>query len=59
MPQTPDQERSFSAFSQRQAQNERRNIDQTGRSGNTGMQLPYYEKRMFCNLHFKKKTFEL
>ncbi|XP_037935809.1 eye-specific diacylglycerol kinase-like isoform X1 [Teleopsis dalmanni] len=39
MPQTPDQERSFSAFSQRQAQNERRNIDQTGRSGSTDEDL--------------------
>ncbi|XP_032308339.1 eye-specific diacylglycerol kinase isoform X4 [Drosophila ananassae] len=28
MPQTPDQERSFAAFSQRQAQNERRQLDQ-------------------------------
>ncbi|XP_016984633.1 eye-specific diacylglycerol kinase isoform X4 [Drosophila rhopaloa] len=28
MPQTPDQERSFAAFSQRQAQNERRQMDQ-------------------------------
>ncbi|KAI8121116.1 Eye-specific diacylglycerol kinase [Lucilia cuprina] len=33
MPQTPDQERSFSAYSQRQAQ-ERRNMEQ-GRSGST------------------------
>ncbi|XP_012156468.1 eye-specific diacylglycerol kinase isoform X7 [Ceratitis capitata] len=36
MPQTPDQERSFSAYSQRiGAQNERRNMDQQGRSGST------------------------
>ncbi|KAM7349990.1 retinal degeneration A isoform 2-T4 [Cochliomyia hominivorax] len=34
MPQTPDQERSFSAYSQRQAQNDRRNMEQ-GRSGST------------------------
>ncbi|XP_032594332.1 eye-specific diacylglycerol kinase isoform X7 [Drosophila grimshawi] len=33
MPQTPDQERSFAAFSQRQAQTERRQLDQAqGRS---------------------------
>lgn len=38
MPQTPDQERSFAAFSQRQAQNERRQMDQAqGRGpGSTG-----------------------
>uniref|UniRef100_A0A1I8N8G0 Diacylglycerol kinase n=1 Tax=Musca domestica TaxID=7370 RepID=A0A1I8N8G0_MUSDO len=30
MPQTPDQERSFAAYSQRQAQNDRRQMDQQG-----------------------------
>ncbi|XP_054729510.1 eye-specific diacylglycerol kinase isoform X3 [Anastrepha obliqua] len=36
MPQTPDQERSFSAYSQRiGAQNERRSMDPQGRSGST------------------------
>ncbi|XP_055914439.1 eye-specific diacylglycerol kinase isoform X1 [Eupeodes corollae] len=35
LPQTPDQERAFAAFQQRQEENERRNIDQTGRSSNT------------------------
>lgn len=41
MPQTPDQERSFAAFSQRQAQNERRQLDQAqGRGpGSTGMDM--------------------
>ncbi|KAH8414748.1 hypothetical protein KR215_002203, partial [Drosophila sulfurigaster] len=34
MPQTPDQERSFAAFSQRQAQNERRQMDQAQGRGN-------------------------
>ncbi|XP_073830456.1 retinal degeneration A isoform X1 [Musca autumnalis] len=32
MPQTPDQERSFAAYSQRQAQNERRQMDQQGQA---------------------------
>lgn len=60
MPQTPDQERSFSAYSQRiGAQNERRNMDQQGRSGSTGTQLPYISKRMFCNYYYRKKRFEL
>ncbi|KRG00352.1 uncharacterized protein Dwil_GK16220 [Drosophila willistoni] len=42
MPQTPDQERSFAAFSQRQAQNERRQMDQAqgrGAAGSTGRLL--------------------
>lgn len=41
MPQTPDQERSFAAFSQRQAQNERRQLDQAQghNNGNTGRLL--------------------
>lgn len=41
MPQTPDQERSFAAFSQRQAQTERRQMDQAqGRGpGSTGRLL--------------------
>uniref|UniRef100_A0A1I8NMW2 Diacylglycerol kinase n=1 Tax=Stomoxys calcitrans TaxID=35570 RepID=A0A1I8NMW2_STOCA len=33
MPQTPDQERSFAAYSHRQAQNERRNMEQQGQPG--------------------------
>ncbi|KAH8408993.1 hypothetical protein KR009_004912, partial [Drosophila setifemur] len=37
MPQTPDQERSFAAFSQRQAQTERRQLDQA--PGNTDEDL--------------------
>ncbi|XP_023037187.1 eye-specific diacylglycerol kinase isoform X2 [Drosophila willistoni] len=36
MPQTPDQERSFAAFSQRQAQNERRQMDQAQGRGAAG-----------------------
>ncbi|XP_030244202.1 eye-specific diacylglycerol kinase-like isoform X3 [Drosophila navojoa] len=41
MPQTPDQERSFAAFSQRQAQNERRQLDQAQghNNGNTDEDL--------------------
>ncbi|XP_075155369.1 eye-specific diacylglycerol kinase-like isoform X3 [Haematobia irritans] len=33
MPQTPDQDRSFAAYSHRQAQNERRNMNNEGQSG--------------------------
>lgn len=59
MPQTPDQqqERSFSAYSQRQAQNERRTME--GRSGSTGMPLPYIYKRMFCHYYFRKTALEI
>lgn len=61
MPQTPDQEGTFSAFSQRQTQNDRRasNIDHTGRPGSTGMELPYVPRRMFCSLFYRKKHVEL
>lgn len=60
LPQTPDQERAFAAFQQRQEENERRNIDQTGRSSNTGMAtLPFCTKRMFLQYHFYKKNFQL
>ncbi|XP_037889129.1 eye-specific diacylglycerol kinase isoform X2 [Glossina fuscipes] len=47
MPQTPDQERSFAAYSQRQTQNDRRNIEHGERSGSTvlfwsKLPMPYY-----------------
>ncbi|XP_017851548.1 eye-specific diacylglycerol kinase isoform X2 [Drosophila busckii] len=39
MPQTPDQERSFAAYSQRQAQSERRQMDQAQGNGSTDEDL--------------------
>lgn len=57
MPQTPDQQRSFAAYSQRQAQNERRSMEQGGTT--TGMNLPYVYKRMFCHYYYRKKPIQI
>lgn len=57
MPQTPDQERSFAAYSQRQAQNDRRQMDQQGTA--TGTNPPYIYKRMFCHYYYRKKPIQV